>query len=94
MHHDRTCQGFNAFFENPAHRRLGDRLDHFQLDGAAGQEFGGPARLALGGIRASQGDDRRLLLAIELGGGTAAWLIGEGRLQPFAGEPGTVAFDG
>src|SRR5262249_11841466 len=81
-------------FQDPAHRRLGDRLDDLQLDGAVGQELGGPARPALRGIRARQGDDHGFRLAVELGRGSAPGLVRQGRLQTLASEPPAVAFHG
>jgi hypothetical protein len=50
--------------------------------------------LALRGVGAGEGDEHRLLLAVQLGGGAAAGFLREGDLQSLGGEALAEAFDG
>jgi hypothetical protein len=66
MHHIRRRCGRSAFFfERPAHRLVRDRVGVAQLDHAARQQAQRPAPASLRRRRAGQGDEVRLLLAVE-----------------------------
>jgi hypothetical protein len=63
------------------------RLDDFPLDQAVGPPLRHPAGVAVGGLRAGQGEDHRLGLAVALGRPAASWPFGPGRVRPRGGEP-------
>src|SRR5215204_135560 len=66
MHHIRRRCGRSAlFFERPAHRLVRERVGVAQLDHAARQQAQRPAPASLRRRRAGQGDQVRLLLAVE-----------------------------
>ena len=81
--------------KRPADRRRVDRPDDFQLDQAVGQELHRPPRATFGGRRAGDGDQLRLLFAVELAVLPAGRpLAVQRRVQSLSGELLTHATDG
>jgi hypothetical protein len=95
MTHCCLSHGLRSFLKRPPDGGRVDALDRLQLDQLVGQQPPGPAGLALRRRGAGQGDQPRLLLAVEFAVlAVLGLLLVHGGVEALGGELGADAGDG
>src|SRR5262245_19063297 len=94
MHHSSRSQGLTAPFQGPAHRLVGDGVDHLGLHQPVREQPHRPLGAAVGRRRAGQCEQMRFGPAVQQPLRARARPLGQGVIQPALDEPPADPLDG